>query len=545
MNRSDFLDGVAGGVALLLPVASASSTDSRVDIVVDEPIGRINPNLYGHFTENLGAIIYDGVWVGEGSSIPNVHGVRKALIDAMLAVRAPVIRFPGGCYADSYDWRDGIGPRSTRPRRMNFWTSTTPKDAPFNQRYDTNEFGTNEFMLFCRLSGSQPYIVANLRSLPAEEFSRWVEYCNAPSGSTTFAGMRAASGSSQPFDVRYWGVGNEAWGCGGEFTPEEYAKEFFRYASAVPHFGTPLALIAAGPDKDDWEWTSRFFEAIAARGKAAFQNVYGFSLHYYSWNLSRGKTRDFDKGKGDAIRFNDVDWYELLRQGDRMESLISGHWRIMGETDAEREVKLVVDEWGSWYRPGSALTSTHLFEQLPTLRDALFTALTLDTFNRNADKIAMANCSQLINCLNSLFLAHEDKFCVTPVGHVFSMYADHHNGRAIRMNVSAPEVRYERDGKPVSFWGLNGSASLHENLLIVTIVNPHVTEARQAVLRVRGASVKEGTKTTLTSSDIHAYNSFDQTPAVVPQSTRVEETGRSIHTALPAASVTKLALILD
>jgi alpha-L-arabinofuranosidase len=528
----------------LLSSAVAVAADSRVEILLDEPIGRISPNLYGHFAENLGGVIYDGIWVGKDSKIANVGGVRSALIEHMRTIKAPIVRFPGGCFADSYDWRDGIGPPEQRPRRSNFWAPQLPAGAPRDQRYDPNQFGTNEFVDFCRAIGSQPYLAANVRSLPAEEFGHWVEYCNAPSGSTTLADARAQEGDSAPFDVRYWGVGNEPWGCGGTFTPAEYAEEFCRYVAAVPEFTTPLSLVASGPDKDDWGWTAGFFDAIARRGQGEFDAIFGFALHYYTWNLSRGRTQDFVEGKGDAINFDAVDWYELLRQGDRMETLIDRHWQIMGETDRKHTVKLVVDEWGTWYRPGSSPTPANLFEQTPTLRDAVYSAMTLDTFNRNADKVAMANCAQLVNCLNSLYLAQDDKFCVTPVGHVFAMYADHQDGLALRTVFSAPEVAYNRDGTPTSFWGLNGSASLHGKTVVLTVTNPHVADAREAIVHIRGANVTSATMTVLTSTDVHAHNSFEHPDTLVPTASSVAALGNEVTAIFPPASVAKLTLQL-
>jgi alpha-L-arabinofuranosidase len=528
----------------LLSSAVAVAANSRVEILLDEPIGRISPNLYGHFAENLGGVIYDGIWVGRDSKIANVGGVRRALIEQMRAIKAPIVRFPGGCFADSYDWRDGIGAPGQRPRRTNFWASQLPPGAPRDQRYDPNQFGTNEFIEFCRATGSQPYLAANVRSLPAEEFGQWVEYCNAPAGSTTLADARGSQGDAAPFDVRYWGVGNEPWGCGGTFTPAEYAEEFCRYAAAVPEFTTPLSLVASGPDKDDWNWTSGFFDAVARRGQDEFGAIFGFALHYYTWNLSRGRTQDFVEGKGDAVDFDAVDWYELLLQGDRMEMLIDRHWQIMGETDRRHVVKLVVDEWGTWYRPGSSPTPTNLFEQTPTLRDAVYSAMTLDTFNRNADKVAMANCAQLVNCLNSLYLAHDDRFCVTPVGHVFAMYADHQGGQAIRAIFEAPKVAYERDGSAASFWGLNGSASLHGKTVVLTVTNPHVTLAREATVRIRGANVTNATMSVLTHNDMHAHNSFEDPQTVIPAATTAAVSGSEVTATFPPASVAKLTLQL-
>jgi alpha-N-arabinofuranosidase len=238
-----------------------------------------------------------------------------------------------------------------------------------------------------------------------------------------------------------------------------------------------------------------------------------------------------------------VDWYELLRQGDVMESLINGHWQVMGEFDREHSIKLVVDEWGPGYRAGSEATPGDILEQTPTLRDAVFSGMTLDTFNRHPEKVAMANCAQLINCLNSLYLAHEDKFCVTPVGHVFAMYAAHQGGQALRTIFSAPAVSYDRDGKAASFWGLNGSASLHDKELVLTVVNPHVSATREAKIGIRGASVKSGTATTLTHSDIHAHNTFDQREVVSPQTRTLSFQGDLAYS-FPPASVTKLTLSL-
>jgi alpha-L-arabinofuranosidase len=554
LGRRKFLHtSMAGAGALLLsktiPVfartaSNSSRSDSRIEILLAEPLGTISPNIYGHFAENLSGVVYDGIWVGENSKTPNVNGIRKQLIDEMQRIKAPVVRFPGGCFADSYDWRDGIGPREKRPRRTNFWADGEPAAAPAAHKYDPNQFGTNEFVHFCKLIGAQPYLAANVRGLTAQDFDRWIEYCNSPAGSTTLADERAAAGFPEPFGVRFWGVGNESWGCGGDFTAQEYAVEFRRFTTWTPGKREDLSFVASGPNDDNWEWTRGFLEEIVRKGPDELRGIYGLALHYYAWNLSRGKTDNWVEGKGDALDFAAVDWYELLKQGDVMESLINGHWQIMGELDREHSIKLVVDEWGPWYRPGSEATSVDQIEQMPTLRDAVFSAMTLDTFNRHPEKVAMANCAQLINCLNSLYLAHEDKFCVTPVGHIFAMYAAHQGGQSLRTIFSAPSVNYDRDGKPASFWGLKGSASLHGKELVITVVNPHVSEAREAEIAIRGASIKSGSGTMLTSSDLHAHNTFTEHDAVMPRTKPI-----SINTPLaiefPPASVTKLTLELS
>lgn len=523
-----------------------ASVDARIEVLLDEPLGTISPNIYGHFAENLSGVIYDGMWVGEKSKVPNVNGIRKELIDEMRKIKPPVVRFPGGCFADSYDWRDGIGPADKRPRRTNFWAEGEAANAPASHRYDPNEFGTNEFAHFCKLIGSEPYLAGNVRSLTAQDFYRWVEYCNSPAGTTTLADMRGAAGYPDPFNVRYWGVGNESWGCGGNFTPEEYAVEFRRWTTWVPRYNKQeLSFIASGPNVDDWNWTRGFLEEILKKGRFHLRSVWGMALHHYAWNLSRGGTQDWFKGKGDAIKFEAVDWYELLREGDRMEGLITGHWQVMGELDPDHHIKLVVDEWGPWYKPGGEATSVDQLEQIPTLRDAVFSGMTLDIFNRHPEKVAMANCAQLINCLNSLYLAHEDKFCVTPVGHVFSLYAAHQGGQSLRTIFSVPDISYDRDEKRANFWGLKGSASLHDKQLVLTVVNPDVSAARETEISVRGGAIASGSATFLTNSDIHAHNSFDQKNVVVPQSKSVEGKGRSLTYTFPPASVTRLALTLS
>jgi alpha-N-arabinofuranosidase len=249
--------------------------------------------------------------------------------------------------------------------------------------------------------------------------------------------------------------------------------EFPRSTTWVPGYVRELRFVASGPDGDNYNWSSGFFDAMAKKDPH-FGTPWGWALHMYAWNLSRGRTCDWDKGKGDAANFDPTDWYELLLEEQKIETLIERHWQIMGQTDHEHRVKLVVDEWEPWYRPSSEGTPGDALEQMPTLRDAVSSGMTLDIFNRHPGKVAMANCAQLINCLNSLYLAHEDRFVVTPVGRVFELYAAHQSGHSLTTAFSAPEVKYDRDGQPATFLGPQGSASLHDKTLVVTAVNPHV-----------------------------------------------------------------------
>ena len=531
-SRRTFITSTSAALLALAPARAAGEADARVEILPDEPIGTISPNIYGHFTEHIGGVIYDGVWVGEGSKIPNEGGIRKQLLEALRLLKPPVIRWPGGCFADSYNWRDGIGPESERNERTNFWGGVDP-----------NSFGTQEFLRFCTLTGAKPYLAANLRGLPAWDFNQWVEYCNAPAGTTTLAKERAAQGHPEPYGVEYWGVGNESWGCGGNFTPEEYASEFRRFTAWVPRYGQPLHLVASGPNDHEVDWTRRLLHALA--DKREIFGVYGLSLHYYTWNLSAGRTTDWNLGKRDAVKFDELEWYELLAQGSVMDTLIRDHWAVMEESDPQHHIKLIVDEWGAWYRPGTEIGKRYILSQMLTLRDALLSGLTLDIFHGHADKVAMANAAQLVNCLHSLMLASEDKFVLTPVYHVFQMYAAHMGAQAVRTEFAAPQVAWDRNGKTATLRGLSGSASVSGRNMTLTVVNPHTSRALEADIVVRGASVASGSGKVLTNADLHAHNDFQHPEVVRPDAVSVTvDGGRLIHR-FPPASVTALYLTLS
>jgi alpha-N-arabinofuranosidase len=523
------------------------AAESRIEVLAAEPVSRIEPEIYGHFVEHLGGVVYDGIWVGEGSKIPNQHGIRTAIVDAFKRLRPPVVRWPGGCFADSYNWRDGVGPRNFRPRRANFWLDARewPRGAPDGPwKYDTNHFGTQEFLRFCQLSGAQPYLAANLRSLTARDFYEWVDYVNSPAGATTMAELRATHGQREPYKVRYWGVGNESWGCGGNFNPEEYAVEFRRFVEWVPRFGVDLAFIGAGPNGGNLAWTRRFFSKLAERG--GFGRLWGWALHHYSWNVTGGRTSDWIQGKGQALNYPEAEWYELLAEANKMEPLIQGHWSAMGEFDRQHRVKLVVDEWGSWFQPGTELHPTHLLGQQSTMRDAVLAGLTLNTFHRHADKVAMANIAQLVNCLQALFFAHEDKFVVTPTYHVFAMYAAHQGAQSLRTMVSSPASSYQINGRAASLPGLSASASLDGKRLTLTVTNLDLKAARETEIAIRGAQVKSGEALVLDSGgDRNAHNRFDNPRAVEPKTGAAPVVRNALVTyRFPAASVTRLTFEL-
>jgi alpha-L-arabinofuranosidase len=518
VNRRAFLrTASAGGIAWNR--SFAQSAEARIDVLVNEPVGTIAPEIYGHFVEHLGGVVYDGIWVGEKSTIPNVNGIRKELIDALRKVKPGMIRWPGGCFADTYDWRDGTGPREKRPQRTNFWfeaqewAKSADRSGP--QGYDPNQFGTVDFARFCRLTRGKPYFAANLRSLPAQEFWRWVEYCNSPAGSTTLAALRAVDGETNPLGVHFWGVGNESWGCGGNFDPEDYASEFDRYTAWIPSYGVGTSLVASGGNEGSVDWTRRLFAKLARMG--TLNRMWGLSLHHYSWNASGGRTNDWVAGKRDALQFDAEQYYDILRAADETEAMVEEQWTVMGESDPRHRTKLVVDEWGAWYASGTEPFPEALLGQQNTMRDAVLAGLTLDIFNRHADKVAMASVAQLVNCLQSLFLAHEDKFCVTPTYHVFDMYAAHQGARSVRTVVSAPQTSYRRNGKEAGFRGLNGSASVNGNQLTLTVTNPSLEHAREAEITIRGGTARSMEAVVLAEGDAHAHNSFEAPRSVEPR----------------------------
>jgi alpha-N-arabinofuranosidase len=543
--------------------ALLSQTPGQVDAYINinpaETIATISPEIYSHFIEHLGGVIYDGVWVGEGSKIANVNGIRKDFIDTMKAVQVPVLRWPGGCFADSYDWRDGIGPRNQRPARAGFW-----------KQQESNQYGLHEFMRTCRAIGCKPYLAANLRTQPARDFYQEIEYCNAPAGDLpsnsaapaapdALATQRAANGDREPFNVDLWGVGNESWGCGGNLTPEEYAAEFRRYTAWTPTYGeTDLRFVAVGPNGDDVDWTSRLFKALY--GNPERRHLWGLSIHYYT----SGSPTKF--AAGDALAFNDAEFYDLLTRGSLMDKVITDHWTAMGSavsselSKGQPTVKLVVDEWGAWYGKGTELAPEYNLSQQSTMRDALLTGITFDIFQRHADKVAVAAVAQSINCIHSLMLAQGDKFCVTPTFHVFQMYLPHRGAQAVRAKFTAPSIpnpmgdtasqvggnSYIGQLPPVrSLAGLSGSASLNGKTLNLTVVNPHLTQPMTTEIAVRGATVASAKGTVLAEKDVHAHNDFAHPNAVKPSTiSGLNPSGGKLTHTFPPASVTSLQITL-
>lgn len=531
IDRRTFLGTAAGaGLALAcrtpLTAQTSTQTAAQIEILPAEVIGTIAPELHGQFIETLDGVIYDGVWVGEHSKIPNIGGMRTAFVDALKRLQPALIRWPGGCFADSYDWRDGIG--NPRPQRSAFWGKEDP-----------NQFGTHEFMKLCRMVGAQPYLTANVRSGTARDFYQWIEYCNAPAGSTTLARQREANGDRDPFNVKYWGLGNESWGCGGNLEPEEYAALYRRFTAWVPRYNQDLKLIAVGPSADGSvpvaaaDWTRRVMKSLSRTIPE------GLSVHFYT---SGGGAGDEGFARGDALKFDVLDWYAVLERASRVGTALESVWTYASESDPQRHCRLVIDEWGVWYGGASKVDPAYILSQTPTLRDALLTGITLDIFHRNADKVTAACASQAINCVHSLALAHGSDFTLTPIFHVFEMYGEHRGGQAVRAEFLAEPIHSKGLQSPLA--GLSGSASIKGKQLFLTVVNPHADRSIDAAIAVRGASVASGSGTVLTNADLHAHNDFAHTNLVQPAAVKVTLSGGRLAHEFPAASVTALKLQL-
>jgi alpha-L-arabinofuranosidase len=491
---------------------------ATITVLLDEPIGTIAPALHGQFAEHLGACIDEGIWVGEDSAIPNLGGIRIDVLEVLKKLRPPVLRWPGGCYADDYHWEDGIGPRSARPRRVNLW---------WGQNIECNHFGTHEFIQLCRYLGAQPYLAGNVGSGSVREMRDWMEYCNF-AGDSTLARRRASNGSPMPFGVRYWGVGNENWGCGGNFCPEDYAAEFKRYATYLRDFsGTKPYLIACGPDGNKAQWTQRFFEKLGQ-----FPHIHGYAAHFYCGTAGPS-----------ATQFDANQWYELLGKAARMEQLIVEQRQLMDGFDAQRRIGLIVDEWGTWHFPTPGRNPAHLWQQ-NTLRDALAAAMTLDLFNRHADKIVMANIAQMVNVLQAMVLTEGGKMLLTPTYHVFDMYRGHRGARSVRAVVEAPEVSFVAEEQKRVVPQLMGSASVDGKSLLLTVVNLHTTLPVEARIEIRGGCGAGATEAVLTHDELAAHNTFENAENVTVVSRELGEKSLGGHF-FPARSVTAVRVSLQ
>ncbi|KAA9005522.1 alpha-N-arabinofuranosidase [Paenibacillus spiritus] len=482
----------------------------------DKSKGRISRHIYGHFAEHLGRCIYEGIWVGENSDIPNTEGYRTDVLEALRNLKIPVLRWPGGCFADEYHWKDGIGPREGRKRMVNtHWGGVT----------ENNHFGTHEFFRLCELLDCEPYICGNVGSGTVQEMSEWVEYMTFD-GESPMADWRRRNGREEPWRLKYFGVGNENWGCGGNMRPEYYADLYRRYQTYTRNYGdNRLYKIAGGPNVDDYHWTETLM-------REAGRFMDGLSLHYYtipgSWEQKKS-----------ALGFDEADWAETMGKALHMDELITRHSAIMDQYDPEKRVGLIIDEWGTWFlcEPG---TNPGFLYQQNSLRDALVAGIHLNIFHKHCGRVHMANLAQAVNVLQAPVLTEGDKLVLTPTYHVLEMYSVHQDNEYLELVFDSP--MYTHGSQPLP--QISATASRDgEGRIYLSLCNLSHCDGASLTIQVEGAETASVTGRILTHSDLEAHNTFEAPDRIQPAAFRGASLANGLLScAVPAASVIVLEL---
>ena len=505
---------------LLVLLASALSAVAQQPLSADLTIradqrgAQVNRQLFGQFAEHLGAGIYGGIWVGEESKIPNTRGYRNDVLQALRDLKVPVIRWPGGCFADEYNWREGVGPRSKRPVKINtHWGGVT----------EPNTFGTHEFLDFAELLGTEAYISGNVGSGSPRELAEWVEYVTSPAGS--LASERAANGRKDPWKLPYIGLGNELWGCGGNMRAE-YAADVTRQYSTfikVPA-GVRIRKAASGPSDEDYHWME-----VMMRDAGRHFNAIG--LHYYTITGTWAK-------KGSATEFDEAQYATTLQATLRLDGMIAKHAAIMDKYDPAKRVWLAVDEWGTWFDTEPGTNPGFLFQQ-NTLRDALVAALNINIFTKHADRVKMANIAQMVNVLQAMILTKDDKMVLTPSYHVFEMFKAYQDATALAIEIKSPWYNKGASTMPaVSASAVQGK----DNRIHIGLVNVDPNHAVTITAKLAGVSASSVTGRVLTASEINSHNTFAQPATVKPAAF----TGATIESgALKAVLPPKSIVVLD
>jgi alpha-N-arabinofuranosidase len=512
-----FKQAALAAFALVCVSIRAQDAQNTLTIHADQGRDKISRNLYGQFSEHLGRCIYDGIWVGEDSSIPNTRGIRNDVVAALKELHVPLLRWPGGCFADEYHWRDGIGPRAERPRTIN---------ASWGGVIGNNQFGTHEFLDFCDQIGTAPYISGNVGSGTVQELSDWIEYMTARTNST-LSDLRRKNGRDEPWKIPFVGVGNESWGCGGEMRPEYYADTFRRYNTFVKNYsGNRIYRVASGANGDDTNWTEVLMSHAA-------RQMNGLSLHYYT--LPTGQWSE----KGSATDFNEAAWHDTLRRAIHLDAIITKHAAIMDRYDPRKRVALAVDEWGTWYDPDPNADLGILYQQ-NTLRDALVAGTTLNILNKHCDRVKIACIAQMVNVLQAMILTDKDKMLRTPTYWVFEMYVPHQDATLLPVDLQIAD--YSLGGEAIP--SVSACASLDSNDAIhVTLCNLDPNKPAQVSCDLQGADTKTISGRVLTASAMNAHNTFDQPDEVKPADfTDCKLGGKGFTATLPAKSVVVLEL---
>ncbi|MCC3763341.1 alpha-N-arabinofuranosidase [Glycomyces sp. TRM65418] len=491
-----------------------------INVDIEGP--RINRHVYGHFAEHLGRCIYGGFYVGEDSDIPNEGGIRLDVVEALRALDIPNLRWPGGCFADEYHWMDGIGPKEDRAVMINtHWGGVE----------ENNHFGTHEFMALCELLGAEPYISGNVGSGTVREMSEWVEYLTRD-GDSPMVRLRKRHGREEPWKVKFWGLGNETWGCGGNMSAEQYAMDARKYATYCRDYGdNKLYRIAAGAADFNFEWTKTLMEQLGHIGcQRVERKLYqAISVHYYT---IAGTWED----KGDATRFTEDEYYTTMLRAARTDELLTGHANVMDLYDPTKEIGIVLDEWGTWWNVEPGTNPGFLYQQ-NTMRDALVASLHFDIFHRHADRLVMANIAQTVNVLQAMILTDPDSgaLVLTPTYHVFQMNKGHQDAASLRVDAPAGLPSREVDGKELST--VSVSASRKDGRLLVSLSNLDAEAGQDVEIDLRGGGLAEVEALVLTADTLQSHNSPEAADAVAPRAhDGVKLDGSKLKVHLPAHS---------
>jgi alpha-L-arabinofuranosidase len=482
----------------------------------DEDGGRISKHIYGHFAEHLGRCIYDGLWVGPDSDVPNTRGIRNDVIAALKATNIPNLRWPGGCFADDYHWRDGIGPAEARPKRINMH---------WGQVVDENSFGTHEFLDLCELIGADPYIAGNMGSGTPQEMREWIEYMTYD-GDSALANERRKNGRDKPWKIPFFGVGNENWGCGGNMTAEFYSDQYKQYATFCPSLsGNRLTRVACGPGGSDPNWAKVVMDRIGNKMQA-------LSVHFYTVTPSWER-------KSDATGFGEDEWFATLQECLKIDGAIRESEEHMDRVDPRKRIGMFVDEWGAWYEVEDGAPGYSLYQQ-NSLRDAVLAGLTFHIFHEHNDRVKMANIAQTVNVLQAMMLTEGDKLLLTPTYHVFEMYQVHQDATRLPVDLESPD--YEHKGREMP--AVSVSASRDEKGVVhVSLVNAHATSAVEVSCELEGVEADGVTGRILTASALDAHNTFEGPESVKPvpfEDAKIEDGKLTVD--LPARAVVVLTL---
>jgi alpha-N-arabinofuranosidase len=464
---------------------------NKITLNVDRAETQINKNIYGHFAEHLGRCIYDGIYVGENNtSIPNTAGVRNDVLKALKDLKIPNLRWPGGCFADTYHWKDAIGPKNERKPIENLMWGNLRED---------NSFGTNEFLNMCELLGAEPYLAVNMNSGTIKEAVEWVQYTNHANGTSYLTDIRKKSGREKPWNVRFWGIGNESWDCGGNMSVDHYINLYKQFATAMTSYSNTEKLfrVAVGPGGPGSAWTEEIMKNIPSR------RFEGLSIHHYSvinWAY-----------KGSSSQFTDEEYFKTMQQAWNMENVVRTNSEIMDKYDPKKRVALVVDEWGGWYETDPE-GQGQLYQQ-NTIRDAMIAGLTLNIFNNHADRVRMANLAQIVNVLQSVILTNKEKIILTPTYHVMEMYKVHQDALLVPIQILSKDFVMGNNRIPA----ISASASKDQSgKLHISLTNIDIVNGQEVEIDLKGFKAKQITGRILTSSKIQDHNTFDNPTHVVP-----------------------------